>query len=124
MIVIKCDPMARYGSQKPEEIHPVSEMYYPAETSATLAAVGKLLWARLFTMVQTQEELAAWEADVPEYGCSCKNFYFSWKSKNPPTFPLLPRWKYDLKSAVNEKLKHPNITFEEACGIWGWQETQ
>jgi hypothetical protein len=113
------------------EVNPVSgdhagkTLTAATETSAThLAETGRQLWRELFLEIETEEQLTDWELRIPSYGCDCQAFYLDWKLTNPPTFPLLPRWKYDLKSAVNEKLKHPNITFEEACGIWGWQETQ
>lgn len=51
-------------------------------------------------------------------GALCSDFYLAYEVENPPTFPLPFRWKYDLKSAVNAKLNHPNITYEQAFAEW------
>lgn len=118
MIVIKCDPAARYGTRKPEDVHPASQMFYPQEDLVTLAEIGRRLWVKLFTSVSSEIELSEWEHEIPNYGCQCKGFYFGWKQHNQPTFPLPFRWKYDLKTAVNAKLGHPNITYDQAFAEW------
>jgi hypothetical protein len=84
--------------------------------------VGPELWRDLFTVVKTQGELFAWESRIPKYDCPCSSFYSNWKSINMPTFPLSNRWKYNLKSAVNAKLNKPNLSWQEACQVWGWDE--
>jgi hypothetical protein len=89
--------------------------------SIDVAEIGRKLWRELFETIDTAEQLKTWEKKIPNYGCYCREFYRQWKADHPPTFPLLPRWKYDLKSAVNEKLGHQNLTYEEACSQWGWK---
>jgi cytidine deaminase len=88
------------------------------KVTKSLEEVGRALWRELFLSIETEEQLSEWESKIP---CgTCKQFYSNWKTNNPPTFPLQPRWKYELKSAVNEKLGHQNISFEEACQQWNW----
>ena len=85
-----------------------------------LAETGRALWRELFLSVFSKDQLANWESQIPQYECNCKQFYLDWKADNPPTFPLPPTWKYALKSAVNTKLGHENVTYQEACQMWGW----
>jgi hypothetical protein len=84
------------------------------------AEYGRNLWRELFLSILSEEELADWEARLPKYTCDCEGSYKEWKAKNPPQFPLQPIWKYNLKAAINEKLKRPNISFEAACKQWNW----
>lgn len=84
----------------------------------SIAEVGKALWRELFLSVFTQNELADWRKKIPKYGCPCADFYAAYERDNPPTFPLSFRWKYDLKSAVNAKLSHPNLSYEDAFKFW------
>lgn len=83
-----------------------------------LAAIGRALWRELFTTIETAEQLADWESRIPRFDCDCYRFYERWKSANPPSFPLSFRWKYNLKSAVNQKLGVPNISEAEAIAIY------
>lgn len=83
-----------------------------------LAETGRALWRELFLEIFSEEQLEDWESRIPKFECNCKRFYDEWKADNLPTFPLLFRWKYDLKTAVNAKLNKPNLTFEEACALW------
>ncbi|MFN5250225.1 MAG: ERV1/ALR-related protein [Bacteroidota bacterium] len=80
------------------------------------------LWAKLHKGLVTNEaELAEWELLIPQYGCSCKSFYFEWKLANPPDFSSpenLFAWGVRLHNAVNAKLGKPQITLEEAYSIW------
>jgi hypothetical protein len=97
--------------------------YEPREQHSSLSidAVGPALWRELFLSIETSEQLEAWKAKIPKYSCTCANFYAEHERNNPPQFPLSARWKYDLKSAVNAKLGHANITYQEACHLWGWE---
>lgn len=84
---------------------------------------GRVLWRELFLSVFSSSDLAAWEARIPGYQCGgrCKRFYTNWKSSHIPSFPLSFEWKYSLKSAVNQKLGHPNLALEEARAFWNSQ---
>lgn len=93
-------------------------LHLSQEQESTLRSQGKSLWRELFLSVSTEDDLQAWKAKIPKYGCSCSDFYLAYEVENPPTFPLPFRWKYDLKSAVNAKLNHPNITYEQAFAEW------
>lgn len=84
---------------------------------------GRVLWRELFLSVFSSSDLAAWEARIPGYQCGgrCKRFYTNWKSSHIPSFPLSFEWKHSLKSAVNQKLGHPNLALEEARAFWNSQ---
>ncbi|AMV34321.1 hypothetical protein VN12_19505 [Pirellula sp. SH-Sr6A] len=91
------------------------------EDANTLAELGSRLWAELFQSVSTIHDLEAWEKRVPNYDCTCQSFYLHWKSKNQPAevngeIPF--EWKWSLKSAVNRKLGHADLTLEEARQFW------
>lgn len=92
------------------------------EQESTLRSQGRALWRELFLSVSTENDLQAWKAKIPKYGCSCSDFYLAYEVENPPTFPLPFRWKYDLKSAVNMKLGHPNLSHDEAFTFWTNQQ--
>ena len=82
-----------------------------------LKKLGRKLWKNLVETVHTLEALPEWEDSIPSYGCDCSSFYKAWKRENPPRLDnglLCFRWKWELRSAVNEKLSHSNLTFEEA----------
>ncbi len=85
---------------------------------STIKDQGPELWRELFLSVVTEDDLRQWEAKIPRYGCPCSDFYLAYKVEHPPEFPLVFRWKYDLKSAVNAKLSHPNLTYEQAFAQW------
>jgi hypothetical protein len=102
-----------FGTYQPDEQH----------SSVSIDQVGPALWRELFLSVETSEQLETWKAKIPKYGCPCADFYAEYERSNPPAFPLSPRWKYDLKSAVNAKLKQPNISFADACKLWNWDLT-
>ena len=89
-----------------------------------LAEQGRELWRELFTTVCTEKQLSIWESKIPQYECNCKQFYLDWKASNPPSFPLAFEWKYSLKSAVNTKLGHENLTLAAARKFWESQKTE
>lgn len=78
---------------------------------------GRRSWRKLFTSVDTIEQLVEWEVTIPRY-CECEPFYQAWKRENPPGESIDFEWKYRLRSAVNQKLGRPNITIEEAKAQW------
>jgi hypothetical protein len=84
---------------------------------------GRILWRELFLSVFSQNDLEAWESRIPGYQCGgrCKRFYTNWKSSHIPAFPLSFEWKHSLKSAVNQKLGHPDLALEEARAFWNSQ---
>lgn len=102
----------------------------PNSSAAThaddLAKVGRQLWRRLFLEVRTTEELEAWSKDIPDY-CSCRSFYESFAENSPPVFDtgglLVFEWKHALKSAVNKKLGHYDLSNEDAKFYWLSQGT-
>lgn len=87
-----------------------------------LAEAGRKCWHALFTEVHTLADLEKWESTIPKFGCDCTSFYKEWKASNPVTPDFTDEvdfaWKYRLKKAVNEKLGHKNISFEEAKRQW------
>jgi len=87
----------------------------------SIAEQGPALWRELFLSVHSKDDLANWKSKIPKYGCSCSDFYAEYEKANPPSFPLTCRWKYELKTAVNQKLNRPNLTWPEACELWGWE---
>jgi hypothetical protein len=88
-----------------------------------MVIIGRMLWRLLFTEVESEQQLEEWEKKIPRYECDCKKFYTDWKASNPPSFPLSFEWKYNLKSAVNAKLGHDNLTIDEAIEFWSKQTT-
>jgi hypothetical protein len=82
----------------------------------------RALWRELFLSVTTANALECWESKLSKYECDCKRFYTEWKSNNPPSFPLAFKWKYSLKSAVNAKLGHENLTLAAARKFWRSQK--
>lgn len=93
-----------------------------AERIDVIAEVGRRLWRELFLEVQTLDDLAAWEQRVPNYECKCKAFYEHWKKSNPTIVHsddlISFEWKWSLKSAINRKLDHANLSLEEARRHW------
>lgn len=91
------------------------------EYKEKLANKGRELWRDLFTQISTLDQLSAWENEIPAFECNCKRFYLSWKANNQPAevngeIPF--EWKWALKSAVNQKLGHADLTLEEARIFW------
>ena len=125
MKIVNVPPEMRYAGHcaaryTPEEIQTVVLNTEAARVAKKLKDLGRSLWNELFSTIETEQQLSEWEQKIPSYECTCKKFYSDWKANNPPAFPLQPRWKYELKSAVNTKLGHQNISFEEACQQWNW----
>jgi hypothetical protein len=85
-------------------------------------AEGPALWRELFLSVHSKDDLANWKAKIPKYGCSCSDFYAEHEKANPPRFPLTFKWKYSLKSAVNAKLGHENLSLAAARKFWRSQK--
>ena len=86
-----------------------------------LAEAGRKCWQALFAEVFTLTELEVWEATIPKFGCDCESFYKTWRATQEGEIVgnLVPfEWKYNLKRAVNEKLKHTNISIEQARKQW------
>ncbi|XZE18824.1 hypothetical protein SH449x_004129 [Pirellulaceae bacterium SH449] len=83
-----------------------------------LRAIGRQLWRELFLEVRTRQDLCRWSRRIPRYGCDCKDFYESFLAANPPSDPVSFEWKHALKSAVNAKLGHVDLTLEEARVFW------
>lgn len=70
------------------------------------------VWHCLFTLT-TIEDLSKWEQLLGVVSCDCASFYRSWKAKNKPIEPIPLRWKYDLKTVVNAKLKKTNLSWND-----------
>jgi len=100
-------------------VQPVRKQYRHVKLyQQSLKKQGRSAWAKLFTSVFSGKQLEAWIGNIPNFGCSCKDFYRNWEANNPPAFPLTFEWKHALKSAVNEKLNYPTIDLETARHIW------
>lgn len=92
-----------------------------AERIDAMAEVGRKLWRELFLEVRTLQGLAAWEQRIPNYECKCRAFYDYWKKDHQPIevdgeIPF--EWKWSLKSAINRKLDHADLTLEQARAFW------
>lgn len=65
--------------------------------------------------------LAEWETTIPNYGCSCRKDYTSYKAENPPDFSselAFFVWGVKLHNWVNRKLGKAELTIEEAATTW------
>jgi hypothetical protein len=92
-----------------------------AKAKHRLARAGREAWRRLFLEVETLEDLRNWECTIPRYGCNCKRFYDGWLKSNPVEIDgehVSFRWKWSLKSAVNQHLGHDDLTLDEAINYW------
>lgn len=106
-----------------ESVKRQATMERKARQSKRLIQKGRECWRRLFSEVETPEDLQDWEQTIPRYGCNCKRFYDEWIKANPPEINggrVAFRWKWSLKSAVNRHLGHADLTLEEAAARWGY----
>ena len=87
----------------------------------SIAEIGKELWRKLFLDVESESDLVSWEARIPNYDCKCRDFYDAWKADHPPIWidgKLAFEWKWSLKSAVNQKLGHTDLSLDDARRFW------
>lgn len=120
------DPPDEIGGPEPfnpfvvGELRGGPDMPYVSATTPEIAEAGRRAWRLLFLEVFTAEQLDAWKGEVPRY-CNCQSFYEKYLTECPPEFiegQLSFRWKWALKSAVNRKLGHADLTLEEARAFW------
>ena len=79
---------------------------------------GRQLWDELFLSVNSLSDLQSWESKIPKYGCDCEKFYKTWKLQNPPDDNISFEWKWQLKTAVNQKLEKPNLSLADAKWLY------
>jgi hypothetical protein len=66
--------------------------------------------------------LTNFEKKIPKYsGCSCRQFWYNWVTRNPPTYT--PKgayfaWTVNTHNAVNAKLGKPQMSLEDAIVLW------
>ena len=92
-----------------------------AKAKHQLAKAGREAWRQLFLNVETLEDLQNWEYTIPRYGCKCKRFYDGWIKSNPVEIDsgrIAFRWKWSLKSAVNQHGGHDDLSLAEAINYW------
>ena len=75
-------------------------------------------WTKLFCNINSITELTEWGEQLPNKGCSCQSFYHQHLRLNPPTDPIKFEWKYNLKSAINNKLGKSNLSIEQAKWVY------
>lgn len=97
---------------------------------------GRHLWAVIHlscavepfsveTFVRTVEMAQTFIKD-PNLGCEeCAGHFAEYVAKNPylgiGASETAQKWSYAFHSAVNARLRKPNLTFQQAASMWGWQ---
>ena len=80
-------------------------------------------WRKLHTTRFTAEQLELWIQSIP--GCStCQRDFRKLLESNPPRFDDWFKWTWEVHNVVNRKLGKPEIAWEEACLLWGWDTTK
>jgi hypothetical protein len=72
-------------------------------------------------------ELNVWIDTIPyesEDLCNCQKHIYTIVAENPPRFDDWERWTWEVHNVVNRKLGKPEIAWEEACLLWGWDTTK
>ena len=80
------------------------------------------LWSDLFLNVKNIVDLARWEENLKRLSCTCDAFYIDWRSRNQPEQIVSFEWKWNLKSAVNEKLGKSNLSLGDAKWLYRFCE--
>ena len=67
--------------------------------------------------------ITKWSAKLPRFttGCKCKEHWGIWLRSNPPNFGTREKyftWTVKAHNAVNERLKKPTLTVEEARALY------
>lgn len=82
------------------------------------------LWAELHRRALMHREGAdwawynAWTDRIPKVGCSCRDNWKIWVSKNPPDWSNYWAWSVRAHNAVNQKLGKPEMSEELARRLW------
>jgi hypothetical protein len=64
-----------------------------------------------------------WERRIPNINCDCRRHWKELVEANPPDFasPLaFFQWGVDRHNDVNRRLGKPEVSFDEACRLYGW----
>lgn len=71
-------------------------------------------------------ELELWVDFIPyEDGiCNCQKDIYTIMANNPPRFEDWNRWTWEVHNTVNRKLGKPEISWENARELWGWETTK
>lgn len=76
-------------------------------------------WKKLHTEIFNQDTFKIWVETIP--GCaSCKHDFKKILETHSPRFDDWQRWSWEVHNIVNAKINKPEISWEEACKIWGW----
>jgi len=76
-------------------------------------------WRKLHTQTFDATTFEAWVAAIP--GCSaCQMDFRKIIETFPPDFERWNRWTWEIHNAVNRKLGKPELSWLEACELWGW----
>lgn len=82
------------------------------------------LWAELHRHALSHPEgtdwawYNAWTDRIPKVGCSCRDNWRAWVSKNPPDFSNYFAWSVKAHNHVNRKLGKPDVSEELARRLW------
>lgn len=68
--------------------------------------------------VTEQVFLTTWMSRIPVRGCKCSDHWFNWYRYNHPDFNNYFAWTVKAHNAVNQKLRKPRWTVEEAREYW------
>ena len=76
-------------------------------------------WRKLHTTRFTPEEFELWIQSIP--GCSsCQRDFRKLLETHPPRFDDWERWTWEIHNLVNVKLGKLELSWQEACQLWGW----
>lgn len=77
-------------------------------------------WRKLHTTLFTPEEFELWIQGIP--GCSsCQRDFRRILKTLPPRYDDWNHWTWEVHNTVNKKLGKPEITWEDARILWGWE---
>jgi hypothetical protein len=77
-------------------------------------------WKKLHTQTFDETTFEAWVRTIP--GCpTCQRNFRVWLEANPPRFDDWWNWTFEAHNAVNAKLGKPEIEWQKACELWGWE---
>jgi hypothetical protein len=77
-------------------------------------------WATLHTTQMNEIAFKVWCESIPGE-CMCSAGFRKIVEANPPRLDDWQRWTFEAHNAVNVKLGKPEIPWEKACELWGWE---
>lgn len=76
-------------------------------------------WEKLHRTRMNAEQFAHWCVTVPG-ACECQSNLRRILEKLPPRYEEWDRFSWELHNAVNHHLLKPELSWQEACQLWGW----